>query len=401
VPNQNDAQQAALLQAVERGDHEAVFALSERLGLNPANKEYQLDDIAAMSDRRGYFERIGSEFEGSAVAEQPLAERLENAVYAAYYGDPNSRIDGIEAGVLSATGLGQSLADGIEALGQDPFSIIRDPVTLGYDQIQTAFYYTTGGLLGDPNSVLRNQGRTESFYDFVDAAKASINDPEQAGYLFGGALLGLRRGGLPGAPNTELAFSRFDFPGSNLLTKGERVELSSVYTTRVEVSGGRSFNKHDNFLFPAESCATTATCIVANNLGVNTSSDRLILKLLDEGHISPQTISRDGINLGSDIYDMLPSLNLKGTIHTTHRYIPMVERSAGQAILPIKIGRDNVTGLDRFHSVVLENVSTVGKSKAYQIYDPAVGKSFVYDQSVFDQLWEPANYGALVITRNK
>jgi hypothetical protein len=79
----------------------------------------------------------------------------------------------------------------------------------------------------------------------------------------------------------------------------------------------------------------------------------------------------------------------------------MVERSAGQAILPIKIGRDNVTGLDRFHSVVLENVSTVGKSKAYQIYDPAVGKSFVYDQSVFDQLWEPANYGALVITRNK
>jgi hypothetical protein len=54
-------------------------------------------------------------------------------------------------------------------------------------------------LLGDPNSVLRNQGRTESFYDFVDAAKASINDPEQVGYLFGGALLGLRRGGLPGA----------------------------------------------------------------------------------------------------------------------------------------------------------------------------------------------------------
>jgi hypothetical protein len=174
------------------------------LGLNPANKEYQLDDIAAMSDRRGYFERIGSEFEGSAVAEQPLAERLENAVYAAYYGDPNSRIDGIEAGVLSATGLGQSLADGIEALGQDPFSIIRDPVTLGYDQIQTAFYYTTGGLLGDPNSVLRNQGRTESFYDFVDAAKASTNDPEQAGYLFGGALLGLRRGGLPGAPNGSM-----------------------------------------------------------------------------------------------------------------------------------------------------------------------------------------------------
>jgi hypothetical protein len=68
VPNQNDAQREALLQAVERGDHEAVFALSERLGLNPTNKEYQLDDIAAMSDRGGYFERIGSEFEGSAVA---------------------------------------------------------------------------------------------------------------------------------------------------------------------------------------------------------------------------------------------------------------------------------------------------------------------------------------------
>jgi hypothetical protein len=151
--------------------------------------EYGFDDIAAMPDRREYFERIGDELRGSVVVDQPLSERLKNAGAAAYYGDPNTNTDGIESSVLFAKGFGEQLSDGWQELKADPFSIIRDPLTLAYDQIETAFYYGTGGLLGDPNSVARNQERAESLLNLGDAVKVSASDSEKAGYIFGGAIL--------------------------------------------------------------------------------------------------------------------------------------------------------------------------------------------------------------------
>jgi hypothetical protein len=185
--------QEAVLQAAEMGDYATVLDFASQ-----NTSQYDFDSIAAMPDERGYFERIGSELRGSVVVDQPLGERIENAAVAAYSGDPNNKLDGIESRVLVAKGWGRSLVDGLQGLSQDPFSIIRDPAILGYDQIQTAFYYGTDSLLGDPNSVARNQERSESLYNFVEAAKTSTNDPEMAGYLFGGAILGLKKGNLPG-----------------------------------------------------------------------------------------------------------------------------------------------------------------------------------------------------------
>ncbi|ODB85652.1 hypothetical protein A3194_12525 [Candidatus Thiodiazotropha endoloripes] len=189
--------QEAVLQAAEMGDYATVLDFASQNA-----SQYDLNSIAAMPDKRGYFERIGGELLGSDVVDQPLGERIENAAVAAYSGDPNNKLDGIESRVLVAKGWGRSLVDGLQGLAQDPFSIIRDPAILGYDQIQTAFYSGTDGLLGDPNSVARNQERTESLYNFGEAVKTSTNDPEKAGYLFGGAILGSKKGKLPGLSKT-------------------------------------------------------------------------------------------------------------------------------------------------------------------------------------------------------
>jgi hypothetical protein len=174
------------------------------------DSEYTFDDIAAEPDRRGYFERIGSELKGSVMVEQTLGERLGNAAAAAYYGDPNTNTDGIESSVLFAKGFGEQLSDGWQELMAEPFSIIRDPLTLAYDQIETAFYYGTDGLLGDPDSVVRNQERGESLLNLADAVEVGASDSEKAGYLFGGALLGSRKGKLPGL-NKRTFLSPDDF----------------------------------------------------------------------------------------------------------------------------------------------------------------------------------------------
>jgi hypothetical protein len=86
---------------------EGVDAATEDFG-----PEYGFDDIAAMLDRREYFERIGDELRGGVVVDQPLSERLKNAGAAAYYGDPNTNTDGIESSVLFAKGFGEQLSDG-------------------------------------------------------------------------------------------------------------------------------------------------------------------------------------------------------------------------------------------------------------------------------------------------
>jgi hypothetical protein len=181
------------------------------------------------------------------VVDQPLGERIENAAVAAYSGDPNNKLDGIESRVLVAKGWGRSLVDGLQGLAQDPFGIIRDPAILGYDQIQTAFYFGTDGLLGDPNSVVRNDERTESLYNFVEAAKTSTNDPEKAGYLFGGAILGLKKGKLPG-PNSKLK-GVVDGHRESDIAKGAIVDGKYVKNptaqnlTDVLTPGGRVFDK--------------------------------------------------------------------------------------------------------------------------------------------------------------
>jgi hypothetical protein len=160
--------------------------------------EYTFDDIASEPDRRGYFERIGSELKGSVMVDQSLTERLGNAFDAAYYGDPNTNTDGMESSVLFAKGFGEQLSDTWQEIKADPGRIIRDPLTLAYDLIETPFYYGTNGILGDPNSVARNQERGESLLNIGDAVEAGASDSKTAGYIFGGAILGARKGNLPG-----------------------------------------------------------------------------------------------------------------------------------------------------------------------------------------------------------
>jgi hypothetical protein len=227
--------QEAALQAAEMGDYATVLDFASQ-----NTSQYNFDGIAVMPDERGYFERIGSELQGGMVVDQPLGERLENAAVAAYYGDPNNKLDGIESRVLSAKGLGRSFVDGLQELAQDPFGIIRDPVILGYDQIQTAFYYGTGGLLGNPNSVARNHERSESLFNFFEAAETSVNDPEKATYLFGGAILGLRKGKYPDAQNklTTRSFNNLDDfnEAANAAKPNTRYEYGS-YSWTTDASG--------------------------------------------------------------------------------------------------------------------------------------------------------------------
>ncbi|MET0028059.1 MAG: hypothetical protein ABW101_10520 [Candidatus Thiodiazotropha sp.] len=196
VGDASDADLQAVLGPVPEGadsNNQGSVILNEGLG-----SKYTFDDIAAEPDRRGYFERIGSGLKGSVIVDQSLTERLGNAFDAAYYGAPNTNTDGIESSVLFAKGFGEQLSDGWQELMADPFSIIRDPLTLAYDQIETAFYLGTNGFLGDPNSMARNQERGESLINLANSVEVVAGDSEKAGYLFGGAILGLKKGKLPG-----------------------------------------------------------------------------------------------------------------------------------------------------------------------------------------------------------
>ncbi|MCU7929036.1 MAG: hypothetical protein KZQ97_21750 [Candidatus Thiodiazotropha sp. (ex Dulcina madagascariensis)] len=197
---------------------------------------YELADLAAIPDNRGYFERIGDALQGSVVIQEPLSERLMNAASIAYYGDPNSKNDGLEAIYSTAQGLTRSAIDQGKEIWNNPSSLVMDPLVLAYDQIEAGGYYLSGGLIGDPNSVARNQARTESAFNFLDGAKASISDPGEFSYLFGGAMLGLRRGGLPGPNSTNTMQA-----GTNVLSTERLLGARSgrvEYGTDPILSGG-------------------------------------------------------------------------------------------------------------------------------------------------------------------
>ncbi|MEJ2407334.1 MAG: EndoU domain-containing protein [Candidatus Thiodiazotropha sp.] len=260
---------------------EGVDAATEDFG-----PEYGFDDIAAMPDRREYFERIGDELRGSVVVDQPLSERLKNAGAAAYYGDPNTNTDGIESSVLFAKGFGEQLSAGWQELKSDPFSIIRDPLTLAYDQIETAFYYGTGGLLGDPNSVARNQERAESLLNLGDAVKVSASDSEKAGYIFGGAILGLKKGKLPNAALNGKRLSLNDINAhirSNWSEgKWHHVMFGDIVDGKL-VGGLHSQQGLDGFLKNYAADGKTYQFKEVDQFVLNNTTDDVLVQTLDNG----------------------------------------------------------------------------------------------------------------------